>query len=189
MAWVNQHRRVWLALLVILWLGALSGPWGFDVIHVPAEYGCTTAIRLDGDFCGLPFSGFWALSWITQAALTLPAALISEPTRLDQLLREVLFFGLALLLFSGPFINLLLLITGTGGWRGRIIHAGAWSLAAGYGLLLGTHGFVRPYWALWGIWSYLGIALSVLVLELLGWAAGRRRPGAFARPTPTSVAQ
>ena len=43
-----------LALLV----GAMLGPWIFDLINVPAQYPCD--FRLVGDFCGVLLSGFWS---------------------------------------------------------------------------------------------------------------------------------
>ena len=40
----------------------LRGPWIFDLIVVPSEYSCSTpAIRLEGDYCGIPMPGTWIL--------------------------------------------------------------------------------------------------------------------------------
>jgi hypothetical protein len=53
----------------------------------------------------------------------------------------------------------------------------AWSLAAGAGLLLGVLNVLRPgWWMAWGIWLYIGLAVSALILEVLTLVAGTR-PG------------
>jgi hypothetical protein len=62
-----------------------------------------------------------------------------------------------------------------------MFHVVAWGLAVGIGLLLGLSGswrlslvFSRLFWVLWGIWLYIGLAGSALILEVLALVAGRR---------------
>jgi len=94
---------------------------------------------------------------------------------------RVLLFSLLLLLLVAPFFSTLLLILGGDRRRWRMFHVVAWGLAVGIGLLLGLSGswrlswvFSRLFWVLWGIWLYIGLAGSALILEVLVLVAGRR---------------
>jgi len=42
----------------------------------------------------------------------------------------------------------------------------AWVLAIGYGLLLGLNSYPKLFWVVWGIWLYIGLAISALILEI-----------------------
>jgi hypothetical protein len=50
----------------------------------------------------------------------------------------------------------------------------AWGLAAGLSLLLAVSESVLRSGRFWGIWLYIGLAVSTLILEVLALAAGRR---------------
>jgi hypothetical protein len=64
MSWINENRNIIRATALPLFLLAILGPWMYDLIHVPAEYTCGKPfIRLDGDYCGAPMSGFQFFSW------------------------------------------------------------------------------------------------------------------------------
>ena len=63
MSWINNRRRLWGGILLALLLVAGMGPWGFDLINVPAQFECSAPfIRLKGDFCGEPVSAMRGLS-------------------------------------------------------------------------------------------------------------------------------
>ena len=58
MSWIVEHKRLWGIAILALLLLAILGPWAYDQINVPAEYPCSAPfIRLEGDFCGVPYSG------------------------------------------------------------------------------------------------------------------------------------
>lgn len=56
---INEYKAGWRTIFLVLLLVALSGPWYFDRVHVPSAYPCSSGIRLDDDFCGLPGTGLW----------------------------------------------------------------------------------------------------------------------------------
>jgi len=162
----------------MLLLVAIMGPWTFDRIYVPSEYPCSAPnIRLEGDFCGVPISGIRVFSWIIGGSINAGVGLVTGATvfadRGGEFLRGFLVI-MVLLLLVLPFFSTLLLIRGGDHRRRQMFHVAAWDLAAGAGLLLGASGFSRPHWALWGIWLYIGLAVSALILEVLTLAAGRR---------------
>jgi hypothetical protein len=127
-------------------------------------------------------------------------------SRGDELFREFLFMMVVPFLLVLPFFSTLLLLVrgdrrhsvlypvpvglldpGAQGPRAGQVRPStgrrlafnivAWSLAAGAGLLLGVLNVLRPgWWMVWGIWLYIGLAVSALILEVLTLVAGTR-PG------------
>lgn len=182
--WINNCRvAILLALLV-----AIMGPWTFDRIHVPAEYSCSAPfIRLEGDFCGVPMSGIRIFSWMIVGVIGMVAVLVTGETgfadRGGEFLRGFLFI-MVLLLLVLPFFSTLLLIVrkdhrhlvlyGPSTGRRQVFNAAAWGVAAGIGLLIGISSHPKLFWSLWGIWLYVGLAVGVLILEVLTLAAERR---------------
>jgi hypothetical protein len=165
---VNRHERIWRVALLALSLFAMAGPWGFDVIHVPAEYECTPAIRLEGDVCGVPLSGFWFLTSMVEVLITLMVTLMTDPTSWLEWIRDGRFMGPGLLLFAGPLLSALSLIARSG-WRGwRALHFVAWALGGGLSLVMATNGFEQMVPGLWGLWLYFGLAAVALGLDVWG---------------------
>jgi hypothetical protein len=75
-----------------------------------------------------------------------------------------------------PFLALLLSILRRD--RQQLFHVLAWglaALAAGLFLALGNDSFSRAHWALWGILLYIGLAVAVLILELIVLVGSRRQ--------------
>jgi hypothetical protein len=54
-----------------------------------------------------------------------------------------------------------------------MFHLAAWGLASGIGLLIGISSYPKLFWVLWGVWLYIGLAASALILEVLVLVAGR----------------
>jgi len=178
MSWINEHKRVWRVAILVLLLVAIMGPWTFERINVPSEYPCSAPnIRLEGDFCGTPMSGIWIFFWIIGGFINAGVGLVTGATvfadRGGEFLRAFLFI-MVLLLFVLPFFSTLLLIVRGDRRRRQMFNVATWDLAAGAGLLLGRSSFSRLHWALWGIWLYIGLAVSALILEVLALAAERR---------------
>ncbi len=173
MSWINKHKRVWRVIILVLLLVAIMGPWTFDRINVPSEYPCSTPnIRLEGDFCGIPMSGIWIFSMMAGGFINASVGLVMSATGFTEWTR-VFLFSLVLFLLMLPFFSTLLLILGGGHRRRQMFQAGAWGLASGIGLLIGISRYPKLFWALWGVWLYIGLAASALILEVLALAAGR----------------
>jgi hypothetical protein len=174
---INKHKRVWRTAALVLLVMAFIGPWAFEEIHVPAEYPCSPPYtRVEGDFCSVPgWKGTHVLIIIVGGFFASIVQLVTGsgpffPDPAGSLLRA--FFLLPLIL---PFLALLLSILRRD--RQQLFHVVAWglaALAAGLFLALGNDSFSRILWALWGILLYIGLAVSMLALELLALVASRK---------------
>jgi hypothetical protein len=176
MSWIIEHRRVWGIAILALLLLAMMGPWSFDQINVPAEYPCSAPwIRLEGDFCGLPYSGMQMLS-------SLPAALISLAlgtgigsmaiTDLGRTIPTILLMLCALL----PVMSALVWIFSGRQRRASIFHVAAWALAVVFIVCMLPHISAFRADQLWGLWLYSGLVCGVLILTGVGLAMrGRDR--------------
>jgi hypothetical protein len=164
MAWLNRHERIWHLVIQILLLVAIAGPWGLDLINVPAQYACTTAVRLEGDFCGIPVSGAWMPLTVASGLVSMIIELFTG-TSTDQI--RDLFIGLLMLLPVLPFISTLIMILDRHSRRWQVFHIIALGLAPSFAVFIGTRGFTSFYWwALWGIWLYIGVTAGALGLEV-----------------------
>lgn len=174
MSWINEHKNVWRVAILVMVLVAIMGPWTFDLIWVPSEYSCSAPfIRLDNGFCGKPLPGIWLFRWMVNGFVYASAGLVTGAMVFIEWAREFLF-SLFLFLLVLPFFSTLLLILRGDRQRRQVFNAAAWSLAAGIGLLIGMSSYPKQFWLLWGIWLYIGLAASVLILEVLTLTAGRR---------------
>ena len=104
MPWINEHKRVWRGAMVVMLLVSTMGPWFFDLLWVPAEYTCSApAIRLDGDYCGLPVSGIGLFRWAAPGLVYASKELVSGAMTFLDWCREFLF-NLMLFLLVLPCI-------------------------------------------------------------------------------------
>jgi hypothetical protein len=119
-------------------------------------------------------SGIWVLAAMTGGLANMVVGLVTGTTVFTGRVREFSFSLLGLLLVL-PFLSTLFLIL-RGDRRCQLaFHVVALSLAVGLGLLLvGMSGYSNLSWVLWGIWLYVGLAASALILELVMLAARRR---------------
>ena len=172
MLWINEHKNVWRVAMLVVGLGAIMGPWLFDHLWVPPEYMCSAPyIRLDNNFCGTPLPGIWFFRWVAGAFVNASAGLVTGAMVFIDWVREFLF-TLLLILLVLPFFSTML-VTLHGGRRRQVFNVAAWGLAAGIGLVLGMSSYPKLFWALWGIWLYIGLAASALILEVLVLRAER----------------
>ena len=173
-SWINEHKNGWRVALLVVVLVAFMGHWTFDVIYVPSEYSCSAPnIRLDDDFCGTPLPGTWWLYWMVIGFVYASAGLVTG-TMVFVELADVFRVSLLLFLLVLPFLSTLLLILRGDRRRRQIFNIVAWGLAAGIALWIGMSSYPRLFWVLWGIWLYIGLAASALILEVLTLARGRR---------------
>ena len=142
MPWINENRNFIRSLILILFVVTLIGPWMFDQINVPAEYACDKPfIRLEGDFCGSPLSGF-------------------------QFFSLFILVGLSLLLLI-PFFTTLLAIWKKDSRRLQTINLSMWSLALILALLLFVLQLQDKVFYLWGLWLYIMLAICTLIVEMI----------------------
>jgi len=164
--WFVENKKILrLAVLALLFI-AMLGPWMFDLINVPAEYTCSLPnVRLYGDFCGLPLSGFeffkLFIGGFFYMLFTLTTGtFVNYP-------RELLI-GLYVLPLI-PFITSLILL-----WKKETRHLLtinliAWILALVPTLLMflllavQRSGYI---FRLWGLWLYILLAVSAIIFEI-----------------------
>jgi len=114
----------------------------FEQINVPAKYACgKPSIRLEGDFCGFPLSGF-------------------------QFFSLFILVGLSLLLLI-PFFTTLLVIWKKDSRRLQTINLSMWSLALILALLLFVLQLQDKVFYLWGLWLYIVLAICTLIVEMI----------------------
>jgi hypothetical protein len=170
--WINEHKTVWRVAILALVLVAFMGPWVFDRIWVPSEYTCSAPfIRLDGDFCGVPLSGIWLFRWMAGGLIDASREFVTGEMGFIDWGRDLLF-SLILFLLVLPVFSVLLLILRGDRRRQQAFTVVAWGLGAGIALWIAMSEYPRPFWALWGIWLYIGLAAGALILEVLTLAAG-----------------
>lgn len=172
MTWINEHKRTWRLVVLGLLLVALAGPWAFEKISVPAEYPCSPPnVRLQGDFCGLLFSGIKVFAWTVSGFFSMIARLFTGAVDQADLFRGALVFSFLLVLLL-PFFTTLFLTLRRNGFL--MLHSIVWGLAIGASLFLGLSFLASPHPALWGLWLYVGLAVGALLLELLAFLADRK---------------
>jgi hypothetical protein len=82
-------------------------------------------------------------------------------------------FSLFPFLLALPVFSSLLLIPRRDCGRCQLFSVVAWGIAGSTCLLVRLSNYARLHWALWGIWLYIGLAASALVLEVVTLAAGK----------------
>jgi len=158
-------RMAFLALLVL----ALTGPWTYETIHVPAPHRCDEPyVRLDDDFCGTPFSVAAYYPMVGGELATFLGRLVQgEPAA-----ASVGFLSVMVLLVL-PFFSALLLVLRKGGRNLGIFHKTVLFLA----LMVVLFFFVPERSAfpevLWGPWLYLALNAGLLALEVKVFRADR----------------
>ena len=156
-------RVIFLALLSL----ALIGPWMFDRINVPAEYTCHPPnVRLYGDFCGVPLSGIQLLYFIFSGLIFASKGFASGSIGFTEWLRQIAFSlpGILILL---PIFSTLNIILRRAQRLQQIFNLAAWVMALGIGTLIGLSGYPSLFWALWGVWLYIGLAAGQVILGIV----------------------
>ena len=142
MSWINVNRNFIRSIILIVFVVTLLGPWMFEQINVPAEYACDKPfIRLDGDFCGSPLSGF-------------------------QFFSLFILVGLPILLLI-PFFTTSLVIWKKDSHRLQTINLSMWGLALLLAVLVFGLQLQDKAFYLWGLWLYSVLAISALIVEMI----------------------
>ena len=160
-------RKVVLALFVL----AMLGPWSFDLLHVPAQFPCDgVSVRLVGDFCGYPVTGFGGVIMIFSSIFGNLGALVRGNVAF--LLPELtVLFVMSLVLI--PSVSTLLLILKERSRGFKIVNLIFWVLGALAALLVLFLQMMRTevapvIYLMWGAWLYILIAVGAVVLEGMG---------------------
>jgi hypothetical protein len=160
--WFVEHKKILRKVVLIVLIITMFGPWMFDRVFVPAKFICSPPnIRLEGDFCGVPLSGFQFFRYIVGGTFLelIKGTLISRP-------RELLLFGLSVL----PLISFLVSLLSfwrKGTRRIQTISLVVWILAILPTLTLFIFQINHQPIRLWGLWLYILMAFSAFVIELI----------------------
>lgn len=167
MSFIVENKVLLRKLVVAMFVISMLGPWAFDLLSVPAQFLCGYPnVRLNGDFCGAPLSGFRGFIWTSGNILD---GLIKGniAARIPELVTFVSIWIVIL-----PFFSILLLIRYPNSQRMQIINLIAWGMAcfpASRFFILQTSRdqLIHLSYLLWGIWSYIFVALSTIIFEVL----------------------
>ena len=164
MSWLNENRNIVRVAILALLIVSLLGPWMFDRIFVPVEYMCSPPnIRLGGDFCGVPVSGFQFFGLFVGGFFQMILELISGT--FGNRSRELLV-GLSILPLI-PFFTSLLLSWKQDPRRLPKINLIAWILALIPTLTIFIIQIKDQIIRLWGLWLYILVAVSAIIFETL----------------------
>lgn len=164
MSLINENKNMVRTILLVIFIVSLLGPWGYDVIHVPAEYPCDLPnVRLYGDFCGIPIPWFGGVMLFAGDFFRILRELLTGAFtgRGRELLGWVL-----LILPSLPMVSTFFLLRHKDSARLQTFHLLAWGLGCAFSLYVL---FLQPdisVFRLWGPWLFVGVAVSAFVLEL-----------------------
>jgi len=164
MSYLDANRNIVRAVILALLIISLLGPWMFDLISVPAEYPCDEPfVRLEGDFCGLPLSGFQFFKWFTGGLLYIIVDVVKGTFtgRSRELLAVLSLLPLI------PFVTTILLLWKRDTPRLQIINLVAWILALIPTLTIFIFQIKDQAFRLWGLWLYILLAVSALTVEML----------------------
>ncbi len=175
---LRLHINGWQLLIFALVIVAIIGPWWYDLINVPAQYPCSH--RLYGDYCGIPMSGIWIFVILISRIFELTLGIFNGNTvssNTGNALLEIFLVVLIIISLGLPLVSQWLLIVRGDRLRRQWFQIIAWSLSAGAGLWFFVTNLIsyRWPWELWGLWLYIGLAVCVMIFEILKLAQGKRQ--------------
>ncbi len=175
---INRHKGVLRGAMLILLLAAMVGPWFFSEDGVPpAEWCHEPNILLGNGRCASLVSGVEVLSFMIQGSLSLLEQLVTEVVtgRIREYI-TIFLLDVLLVLLVQPIFSTLLLSYGEDRPRRRVYNFIAWMLAvviAGLWISVSYRSSGLGV-ELWGVWLYFGVAVGMLVMELLLLVSRRR---------------
>lgn len=179
MSFLTENVVIWRLFTLAVLIISMVGPWTFDLLNVPAAYPCEPpVVRLYGDFCGYPMSGFETVKWAAGGFFDIFAELLK--LHFAARFAEIIFL-IGVLVVVLPFFSNLLLIMNRGSRRLQRISIIVWGIACLPTLTLfifqsNPGQFVQFFRLLWGLWLYILTAMGTLIVELLVLRA-ENRPG------------
>jgi hypothetical protein len=170
MSFIIENNVLRRKLVLALFIVSMLGPWTFDLLNVPAQYPCDMpSVRLYGDFCGYPMSGFGAVKWAAGGFFYILDELTKGnfAARIPELITLICMWIIVL-----PFFSILLLIGNRNSRRLQIINVIVWGLAClptltMFILQTNRDQFVQFFYLLWGLWLYILLAIGTIIFEIL----------------------
>jgi ABC-type Na+ efflux pump permease subunit len=170
MSFITGNTVFWRMFILALFIISMLGPWAFDLLHVPAQYPCgKPSVRLYGDFCGYPMSGFGAFIWVSGSFFYLLGELRNGNIAASIPDFMTLFFTWIIFL---PFFSTILLTRNKNSRRLQTMNLIAWGLAGLATLTIfvlqtNRDQFAQFFYLLWGICLYILVAIGAIVFEIL----------------------
>lgn len=170
MLFILEKKSSLRKLILAAFILALLGPWSFDLVSVPAQFPCEgPPVRLAGDFCGFPVSGVGGLLMVFSSLFHIMNALLNGT--IDMLFPELIALVILFFVFL-PGISLIQFIRKKSSRRLQIINLIIWVLGALAALAIFAMQLDRPQvgpviYLVWGVWLYILVAVSAIVLELV----------------------
>jgi hypothetical protein len=167
---IIENKVRWRKFVLALFVISMLGPWAFDLLNVPAQYPCDKpTVRLSGDFCGYPLSGFEAFIMAAGGFIYILNELLKGniAARIPELLTLIYLWIIIL-----PFFSMLLLLWNKNSRQLQTINLIAWGLAGLSTLTMfilqaSREQVVHFFYLLWGIWLYILVAIGTIVFEIL----------------------
>ncbi len=165
MSWIINNKVLWRIGILLLWLVAFSGPWGFDTIYVPGEYTCSDPwIRYTEQFCAATISGSEGLAILGRDFFTMIRSWSQGETMITSLSYLVLFIVIVFFLLAPVYNSLLSLFAGDRR-RPTALNALVWLPTLIFCLLTGFLSILFPSPLLWGLWVMAAVAGAAVFME------------------------
>ena len=170
MSSITNNKVGWRWFVLVLFVILILGPWAFDLLNVPAQYPCEKpSVRLSGDFCGSPLSGFEAFTIAFGGFFYMLNELIKGNITAH-------ISGFLILIYPGiiilPVFSILLLQWKKNSRRLQTINLVILGLAClttvtMFVLHASRDQVIHFFYLLWGIWLYILVAIGTIVFEIL----------------------
>ncbi len=168
MAWIAAHKNLGRGIVLVLLVVALIGPWVYEVLITDAPLGgpCGGSLTLlKSGRCAIRLSGAQVIALLGQGFVDMSLEVLSGTTDLFDRAGEFFFMLNAWFLVLPLFSTLLLLIADD---RQRLQSFGVlvWGLAVAPCLLLVLGDPSLRSVHFWGIWLFIGLAVTALAIEI-----------------------
>lgn len=170
MSFILEKESLLRKLIMAGFLLAMLGPWSFDLVGVPAQFPCKgLPVRLVGEYCGHPVSGFRGIIMVASSLFRILSAVVNGT--IDTLLPELI--ALIILLFAFlPVISSIQLVRNNSSRWLQVVNLILWVLGALAASAMFAMQMTRPQVApvvylVWGVWLYILVAVSAIVLEVV----------------------
>ncbi len=179
MLWISKHRNIGRWAVLVALLAAMLGPWLYTLDGVPPPEWCRSPnVLLENGRCVALVSGATVLTFWVGVFFGLIVQLVSGAFVLPDRAREligVFFVTVSICLLMLPFLSTLLVIHRGDSRRLRIFHVIAWGAAAIVSVLPILFELTFRSTLFWGIWLYIGLAISMLLMESFALVMNVRR--------------
>jgi hypothetical protein len=179
MLWIRKHKNLARVAALIALLVAIAGPWFYSADGAPpAEWCRAPNFLMENGRCMGLVSGATVLTFMALAFVSVIAGLATGATAFPDRAREflaVILFVASICLVLLPFLSTLFLIRRGESFHLRVFHVIAWGFAAILSSLPVILDSALRSGRFWGIWLCIGLAVTMLVLEILALGADTHR--------------